>query len=648
MAGYFIRICFPYDFVRKMTEEKKDPVLRLKAKFPNSSSPELIHNRYTYGLFRMTAGSAAECGQIVSRAWKECFPDEDCEPFCLTAEDDGGDGGALMRSIYSGYYGADDYLRLVTELYGSLPLLKEVGALKAARMQSYVFACDPGGGFTTLLSSFGDFLHRMHVYGENDEKKTNYTEYTAGKETAGGVASADDIYSALREQSAIEENNVIGIDIGYFVESGKHDELRRFINRLYRLQDDYVFVFRIPFLEKKALDDFIGVLSDVMLIRPVRIPPLHDMVLLEHMWDELYQLGYAFDNELTDTFFELIRAEKKDGRFYGFKTVSKIVHEMVLNKASKDAEKLRAGGEVEKKMLRPRDIDVMAETKKAEKTGFEELAELIGMEKIAERIREITAQVRLSMTDERLDRPCIHMRFTGAPGTGKTTVARIIGKIFREAGILRKGAFIEYSARSLCAEYVGQTAVKTAAICREAYGSVLFIDEAYSLYEDGPKNNDYGKEALTTLISEMENHRDDMLVIMAGYTDDMETLMKGNAGLRSRMPYMIHFPNYTRRQLFEIYMLMVRKHFDYEPELEKAAEEFFAGLPEQMLDSREFANARFVRNLYERTWSKGSLRASLSGTDKIRLTRADFIAASSEDEFSEMPEKTVRVGFNKN
>jgi SpoVK/Ycf46/Vps4 family AAA+-type ATPase len=237
------------------------------------------------------------------------------------------------------------------------------------------------------------------------------------------------------------------------------------------------------------------------------------------------------------------------------------------------------------------------------------------------------------------------MRFTGAPGTGKTTVARIIGKIFREAGILRKGAFLEYSARALCAEYVGQTAVRTASICRDAYGSVLFLDEAYSLYEGGPQNNDYGKEALTTLISEMENHRDDMLVIMAGYTDDMETLMQGNAGLRSRMPYVIHFPNYTRKQLHEIFMLMVKKHFDYEPELEKASYDYFMALPEDLIGSREFSNGRYVRNLYERTWSKGSLRATLDGTDRIRLTKADFCAASSEPEFSEAPKKTATVGF---
>ena len=300
----------------------------------------------------------------------------------------------------------------------------------------------------------------------------------------------------------------------------------------------------------------------------------------------------------------------------------------------------------EETMIGADDVSDAAGKEKKEQNGYDQLAELIGMEEVAKRVREIVSQVKLSLSDPKLDRPCIHMRFLGAPGTGKTTVARIIGQIFREEGILRKGAFIEYSARSLCAEYVGQTAVKTASICRDSYGSVLFLDEAYSLYDNDIATNDYGKEALTTLISEMENHRDDMLVIMAGYTEDMETLMKGNAGLRSRMPYEIMFKNYSRSELFEIFMLMVRKHFSYTEEFEAEAKSYFMALSDGYLNSKEFANARFVRNLYERTWSKGALRASLSGLARVELIKDDFIAASSEKEFSEKREtERAKIGF---
>ena len=155
-----------------------------------------------------------------------------------------------------------------------------------------------------------------------------------------------------------------------------------------------------------------------------------------------------------------------------------------------------------------------------------------------------------------MERPCIHMRFVGNPGTGKTTVARIIGKILKEKGVLRIGNFYEYAGRDFCGRYVGETAPKTASICRDAYGSVLFIDEAYSLYRGDDNSRDYGREALDTLIAEMENHRNDFVVIMAGYTDDMDKLMAGNMGLASRMPYTIEFPNFTREQLYEIFESM--------------------------------------------------------------------------------------------
>ena len=487
----------------------------------------------------------------------------------------------------------------------------------------------------------------MDVYDTgSNEKRTNYTEYIVNKENDGEKASMDSIIEALMCEEDEIDNNIIGLDISYFLDGEKYDELRRFMRRLYFLQNKYVFVFRVPFLEKKALDNVADVLSDVMLLRVVQIPPLHDWVLLECMWDTFRKLGFKPDKSVRELFLQKIRQEKKDGRFYGFKTAEKVVHEMIMKKVLHDADSEANGDPVSIENVTPDDLPGLCAETKAQKNGYDALNELIGMETIAQRVREIAAQVKLSMADEKLDRPCIHMRFTGSPGTGKTTVARIVGQIFREEGILRKGAFLEYSARSLCAEYVGQTAVRTASICRDAYGSVLFIDEAYALYQNTNDNsNDYGKEALTTLISEMENHRDDMLVIMAGYTDDMETLMKGNAGLRSRMPYVLHFPNYTRRQLFEIFMLMVKKHFSYTPELEAAAKGFFDDLSDEYLNSREFANARFVRNLYERTWSKGALRASLYGLNTIQLTREDFMAASEEKEFSERLERKARVGF---
>ncbi|MCH5351294.1 MAG: AAA family ATPase, partial [Clostridiales bacterium] len=181
-------------------------------------------------------------------------------------------------------------------------------------------------------------------------------------------------------------------------------------------------------------------------------------------------------------------------------------------------------------------------------------------------------------------------------GTGKTTVARIIGKLLKEKGILRVGAFFEYAGRDFCGRYIGETAPKTSSICRDAYGSVLFIDEAYSLYRGDGDTKDFGREAIDTLIAEMENHRDDFIVIMAGYTDDMDKLMSGNYGLKSRMPYTIEFPNFTREQLYDIYVSMAKGNFKCDPGLFDSARNFFMNLSEDFITAKEFPNARYVRN----------------------------------------------------
>ena len=257
-------------------------------------------------------------------------------------------------------------------------------------------------------------------------------------------------------------------------------------------------------------------------------------------------------------------------------------------------------------------------------------------------------QIEVAIQNKELGSPCIHMRFVGNPGTGKTTVARVVGKLLKERGILRNGNFFEYAGRDFCGRYIGETAPKTATMCRDAYGSVLFIDEAYTLYRGADTSKaDYGREAIDTLIAQMENHRNDLVVIMAGYTDEMETLMGANPGLESRMPYVIEFPNYTRPQLCEIFMRMTKRNFSYGEGLEEAVSAYFNSLPEDVLQSREFSNARFVRNLFERTWGKAYTRCRLNKDSAVTLEKEDFLMASGEKEFKKVMAKQAKrtLGF---
>lgn len=651
MQKYFARISLNYTSAQERMDQLGEFWNDVLNAIPKKCDAEKVILRFTFASFNLKARNKADCEQILRTAWAKAFPDDDGISEIHITENNEDDTYKLMKSIYDNYYGVDEYQRLTTSLVDSIKYLNSQQARSVLVKQNVLFSIDAGCGMTTLLASMGDFLQRMHVFeeapAENTSYRSQYLEMKIGKESKNGYLSPDDAIDNVKDAVKDLNYSVIGFDISSFLDGHQHEDLREFLNRLNKYQDTFIFAFRIPFLEKKSFDEIYSILSDIMLIHSVRIPPLHDCVLMESIWNVINDTNITPATSIIEPVFEKIHREKMDARFYGFRSAEKIANEVLLKKAEDVAKHDNAGNKTDHEVVAGQDLSTLNVAASTKATGYAALKELVGMEEITAKIQEVVAQIRVAISNEKLDRPCIHMRFTGAPGTGKTTVARILGQIMQQEGILRRGGFFEYSGRDLVAEYVGQTAVKTATICRDAYGSVLFIDEAYSLYSSEHSSNDYGREALTTLVSEMENHRDDMLVIMAGYTDEMDELMKGNPGLRSRMPYKIHFPSYSKDQLFQIYMQMVSKHFDYEPGLEEEAKTFFENLSDEYIASKEFANARFVRNLYERTWSKGALRASLAGKRDISLIKEDFIAASGEREFSEKLDIKKTLGFHK-
>ncbi|MBR5713050.1 MAG: AAA family ATPase [Lachnospiraceae bacterium] len=549
--------------------------------------------------------------------------------------------------------GWDEFKALCEEISVVAPQILANNTQISFQHQNYLISANDGAGLSTILSTFADFITALGLFPFCKENPV--IELRLGAKSEDGFTSP---YDAIMMLGKIENrNHLVCFDISAFTERAKHNDLKSFLRQLLPLESDYIFAFRLPYIEPNALRSIHDIIADILYLRTVSIPPYTNEQLRKGAAIALSDYSFELAEDAWDVFFARIAEEKSDGRFYGMQSVRKIVCEILWLKHLADAKCTAASEETSSgeataaeaapatRVIAKADILSLSATyNEHTRSGFDELSEMIGMEAIAERIREIVSQVHYALRDKSVDRPTLHMRFTGAPGTGKTTVARILGRIFAEEGILRNGYFFEFMSRDLCGEYVGQTAPKTAAICRDAYGSVLFLDEAYALYT-GENGNDYGREALATLISEMENHRDDMVIIMAGYKDDMDKLMAGNAGLRSRMPYQIDFPGYTKEQLTQIFMLMVRKHFDYAPELEATAKEFFDSLDPDYMASTDFANARFVRNLYERTWSKAAIRSQLDGEGHIRILPEDFRTASSEAEFSERLQTHHTVGF---
>ncbi|MBX6351613.1 MAG: AAA family ATPase [Clostridia bacterium] len=241
--------------------------------------------------------------------------------------------------------------------------------------------------------------------------------------------------------------------------------------------------------------------------------------------------------------------------------------------------------------------------------AFEELEGLIGLRQVKELVREIHAFVEVRKRREKAglaaDPLALHMVFRGNPGTGKTTVARILGQLFRELGVLQKGHLVEVERADLVGEYIGHTAQKTREQVRRALDGILFVDEAYALARGGEK--DFGKEAIDTLVRAMENYRDNLVLILAGYSLEMEFFLRANPGLRSRLPIQIDFPDYTVEELVAIAELMLAKR---EYRLAPDARERLFSILRSPDRQRAIAqgNARLVRNLIERAIRRQALR----------------------------------------
>lgn len=230
-----------------------------------------------------------------------------------------------------------------------------------------------------------------------------------------------------------------------------------------------------------------------------------------------------------------------------------------------------------------------------------ELNELIGLEEIKKEIAGLINLIKVRKLREEKDLPILpmsfHLVFSGNPGTGKTTVARIVSKIYKNLGVISKGNLVEVDRSGLVAGFVGQTAIKTREVIDSAKGGVLFIDEAYSL-TPGSSQSDYGSEAIEVLLKAMEDQRGDLVVIVAGYTDEMEDFLNSNPGLKSRFNKFIHFADYTPQELLDIFILISKKH-GYR--LVDNAKEELSKLISLIYENRteNFANARITRNMFE-------------------------------------------------
>ena len=289
-----------------------------------------------------------------------------------------------------------------------------------------------------------------------------------------------------------------------------------------------------------------------------------------------------------------------------------------------DDETEASGGEATSQTEQTEKKDSVVVNEPLQSDPYQELDDLIGLKQVKDEVRALANFVKIQKQREanglKIPKMSYHLVFTGSPGTGKTTVARIVARIYKDLGVLKKGHTVETDRSGLVANYVGQTATKTNAIVDSALNGVLFIDEAYALVPDGGGGQDYGQEAISTLLKRMEDDRDKLVVIIAGYSNEMKRFIDSNPGLQSRFNRYIDFPDYSGSELTEIFKMYMKKN---QYTLSAEAEAYLKTRFDDAVShkDRNFGNARYARNVFEKSIQQQAMRlAGQSNLSKEQLT----------------------------
>lgn len=560
--------------------------------------------------------------------------------------------------------------------------MTKMNALDSLWNKKLLVSMDSGFGFSTFVTSVFEMLEACGITTRSRSPR-NLGEYNVPKGKDGNPEVWDKVVKTLQllEESITDGKTtpgVIAIDMTDWEEDLNKPEMQGYLRQIAESSKHILCIFRIQLLDETKVREYEQYIGKAMPVQSLIAysPSIEKMA--EYLCGQLEQKGFSvferkwgnWDLSCDSEQFaqwnsrkplklleQWINEERRNPQFLGYRSLDNMADRLIYKKAENNVHK----GEYSTEITLDDMQDILNITEETE-NPWEELDSLIGMQSVKDKIKNIVSQ--LKEIKNPADRPSIHMKFVGNPGTGKTTIARIVAKILDYENLLTKGRYIEVHGRELCAEHVGGTAIRTRQYCRDAYGSVLFVDEAYSLYSD-EESRDVGKEAVAVLVKQIEDHRSDMCVILAGYQDDMKRLETMNVGLKGRLREVV-FPNYEREELVEIFFRYlkrdeVRMGITYkEDELRKAVGLFFSDgksenlpklsenenpkLPESKRTARDFSNARFVRNLYEAARGEAICRKGLNGEEVLELTVKDFNTAS--EQFAETEEEVKkRIGF---
>ncbi|WP_028782893.1 AAA family ATPase [Thalassobacillus devorans] len=481
---------------------------------------------------------------------------------------------------------------------------------------------NPGTGKTTLARLLANIyyelgildtkevveVNRSHLVGayigQSEENTMNYV-----KQAIGGVLFIDEAYSLSREGQTGNDYGQAVIDTlvsamtskeygGKFavILAGYPEEMRQFL-------------WSNPGLRSRFPEQ-----------NHIELPDYQMCELLEIAEISAIENDYFFTVSGLKQLETLIDRHRVDDSFGNARTVKNLVLKIIFNKSAYLSEEDHHEW-IDHMRLTKEDVQLEDDEKTDREEPLQQLEELIGLGNIKDEVKKLSAFVKIQQERKDQDLPHVpiqlHSVFTGNPGTGKTTVAAIYANILKQCGLLKRGHMIVISRSDLVAGYVGQTAMKTKKKIREALGGVLFIDEAYSLYNGG--RDDFGKEAIETLVDEMTRHHENLVVILAGYQNEMRQLVNSNPGLTTRFKKYFHFPDYNPEELLA---MTKYQSSSYQYHLDREAEAFlFTRFQEEEVKG----NGRFVNNLINEAIQFQALRIEDNNKSSMDLlVKNDF------------------------
>ncbi|WP_242302336.1 AAA family ATPase [Bacillus cereus group sp. BfR-BA-01423] len=516
-----------------------------------------------------------------------------------------------------------DFVRSLEKQLIAQQLRQSVGIRqKSSQNLNMIFTGNPGTGKTTVARVVGDLLKRMGVLKSGklvEVDKSNLISPYAGQTP-----------EKVREVFMSALGGILFIDEAYALSTDNVG--REAIDTLVKLVEDHrdsVIVILAGY--EKEMRDFLQANSGLKSRFPndVYFPDYSVAELVEIAKVTTEREGLVLAEESIAPLSKVLAREVK--RLKANAGNGRLVRN-VIEKAKRELdnrivnEGILDGNEMV--TLLPEDFEKEQNNATAEFQLEEHLQKIIGLNEVKDFMRSLQDQIRITQTRKNLGLPvdegsALHMIFTGNPGTGKTTVARVVAELLYHLGILSSNKVIEVDRSGLVAGYVGQTAIKTKEVIQSALGGVLFIDEAYALAKDVNTSHGFGKEAIDTLLKAMEDHREDLIVILAGYTDEMEGFLNTNPGLRSRIPNRIEFKDYSVDELLQMGEKMFKEN-GYE--LTEAAYEKLRAKAEIARTAEQFGNGRYVRNVYEETKRNQAVR--LRG---VNLTRDNLMKIEETD-----------------